>query len=102
MPPYYFTQRPIAAYGFRLVSLHRLKSSFEPLMKLREITSVSQHRLDQGFKENPFRKSRPASAANDFDQLHVLVVARKVGNSEFHLAESPLESLNLIRGCFRL
>ena len=82
--------------------MHCLEGSPEPLVKLREITSVRQNRLDKGFEENPFRESRPTSAVNDFDQLRVVLVARKIGNCLFHFAEFPLESLNLIRRCFGL
>ncbi len=59
-------------------------------MKLREIASVGQHRLDYGFKENPFCERRPTSTANDFGQLRVVLVARKVG-----------QSLVSLRGVFR-
>jgi hypothetical protein len=82
--------------------LNCLEGSPEPLVELREIPSVSQNRLDKGFEENPFRESRPTSAVNDFDQLCVVLVARKTGNCLFHLAKFPLESLNLIRRCFGL
>ena len=74
--------------------MDRLKSSPEPLVKLREIPSVSQNRLDKGFEENPFRESRPTGAMNDFDELRVVLIARKIGDCLFHFAESPLETLN--------
>src|ERR1700677_4909677 len=86
----------------RLVSLDCLESSLEPLVKLREIPSVSQNRLDVGFEENSLRKGRPTCTVNNIDQLCVVIIARKIGDCLSHFAESPLKSLNLIRGCFGL
>jgi hypothetical protein len=93
MPPYYFIWLP-------LVSLDRLKSGFEPLVELREVTRVGQHRLSYGFKENPLSEGGPTSTANGLDKLRVIIVARKVGHCNFHFAKLPLESLNLFRGYF--
>jgi hypothetical protein len=95
MPPYYFI-------WLLLVSLHRFERTLEPLVKLREVARVSQHRLNHGFKENSLGKCRPTATANDFDKIRVVRVARKVSDCNFYLAELSLESLNLIRGCFGL
>ena len=85
-----------------LFFLDGLEGGLEPLVELREVPRVGQHRFDESFEEDPFRERRPAGAANDFEKLLVVFITGEFGNCLLHLAEFPLESLHLIRGSFRL
>src|SRR5271155_2242471 len=94
MPPYYFMALPNGQ--FPLFSLDRLKSSFELLVQLCQISSVRQNRLDQGLEEDTFRERCPTRAVNDFQKLPVVLIAWKAGDRLLHFAQFSLESPHLI------
>ena len=85
-----------------LFFLDGLEGGLEPLVKLREVPRVGQHRFDQSVEEDPFGERRPTGAADDFEELLMVFITREIGDCLLHLAEFSLESLQLIRGGFRL